>query len=180
MKCSLNAAFPVSRRVNVHVKTHLLAYFCSVVQRAGPCLPEKFISWPDEGFRLRCGLLGIHLHSGFGGCGVFQVFAQTALCPSPDVQGGLRPLWCCCTPAKGQGSVSSGCSHSLSSAELIISSASYIQSTVLLYSTISFSAHTGWDSYIQCCVHLWRRCSPVCRYCTTTEKLIAHFLFTRW
>lgn len=40
----------------------------------------------------------------------------------PDVQLGLRPLWCCHIPAKGQGSVSSTCSPSLSSAELIMGS----------------------------------------------------------
>lgn len=159
MKCSRNAR-PVSRPSDVYVKTHLLTSFCSVVQRAVHVCQR---AWPDEGLRLRCGLLEIHSRPWFSGFGVFQLFAQTAPCPSPDVQGGLRPLWRCRAPAKGQGSVSSGLSHSLSPAELIMSSASYIPSTILSYSTVSFSAHTGSDSYIQCCVYSFRSCCPVWR-----------------
>ena len=48
---------------------------------------------------------------------------NSTVCHHPDVQLGLRPLWCCHIPAKGQGSVSSACSPSLSPTELIMGSA---------------------------------------------------------
>lgn len=88
----------------------------------------------------RCSLLAIPLCCRFGGPRVSPPFAQTAPCPAPhpDVPGGLRPRWRCCTPARGRGSVSSGPSHSLSPAELIMSSANCIQSTIPLHSIVSF------------------------------------------
>lgn len=57
-----------------------------------------------------------------------RVFAQTASCWIfyPDVKLGLGPPLCCYIPAKGQGSVSSTCSATLSPAELIMGSAHWL------------------------------------------------------
>lgn len=57
-----------------------------------------------------------------------QVFAQPASfwIFYPDVKLGFGPPLCCYIPAKGQGSVSSTCSATLSPAELIMGSAHWL------------------------------------------------------
>lgn len=92
MKWCSDAAFPVSRQLDVGLKTLFSTSFCSV--RFQVCQEGSF-PWPDEGF-----LLEIHSHPLVAS--VFSNCSQTAPCPCPDVRGGLRPRWRRSAPAGGQ------------------------------------------------------------------------------